>query len=97
MIVQAWAADGVLVDPPFAVEGHAGIPGGDERFARAIPGHQFRQASAVDSHHNQFRYAWEFVTPDGAVALAGIDIGEVAHDGRLQRITGFWGDLEAAE
>ena len=25
MIVQAWAADGVLVDPPFAVEGHAGI------------------------------------------------------------------------
>ena len=51
----------------------------------------------MDSHHNQFRYAWEFVTPDGAVALAGIDIGEVAHDGRLQRITGFWGDLEAAE
>jgi hypothetical protein len=33
------------------------------------------------------------VTPDGTVALAGIDVGEVGEDGRLRRITGFFGDL----
>jgi hypothetical protein len=30
------------------------------------------------------------------VALRGLDVGEVGDDGRLRRITGFFGELEAA-
>ena len=38
----------------------------------------------------------ELVGPDGTVALKGLDVGEVGDDGRLRRITGFFGELEAA-
>ena len=53
--------------------------------------------SAVDAHHDQFRYAWEFVSPDGETTLAGIDTGEIGRDGRLRRVAGFWGDLERSD
>jgi hypothetical protein len=60
------------------------------------PGHRFRRASGIDAHHDHLRFAWELVTPDGTVALAGMDVGEVAGDGRLRRITGFFGELPTA-
>jgi hypothetical protein len=51
--------------------------------------------SAVDAHHAELRFGWELAAPDGAVVVAGIDIGELAPDGRLRRITGFFGELPA--
>ena len=30
--------------------------------------------------------------PDGAITVAGIDVGTVALDGRLVHVTGFFGD-----
>jgi hypothetical protein len=96
LIAGVWAEDGELIDPPFAVQGHEAILGAMGGVQEQYPGHKFRQVSAVDAHHDQFRYAWEFVSPSGEVVLAGIDTGRVASDGRLQRVAGFWGDLEAA-
>jgi hypothetical protein len=57
------------------------------------PGHRFGRVSGIDAHHDQLRFAWQLVDPDGAVAAAGIDVGTVAPDGRLQRIVGFFGPL----
>ena len=93
LIEKVWTTDGRLIDPPLAAEGHTGI---DEMVATMhdhFPGHRFRRASGIDSHHDHLRFAWELVGPDGAVALAGLDVGEVGDDGRLRRITGFFGDL----
>jgi hypothetical protein len=94
LIAAVWAEDGRLVDPPFEAEGHDAIVAAMGGAHEQYPGYRFRQASQVDTHHDQFRYAWELVAPDGAVALAGIDVGTLAPDGRLQRVTGFWGDPE---
>ncbi len=94
MIAAVWAEDGQLIDPPFAVQGHEAILGAMGGVHEQYPGHMFRQVSAVDAHHDQFRYAWEFVSPSGEVVLAGVDTGEVAEDGKLRRVAGFWGDLE---
>jgi hypothetical protein len=47
----------------------------------------------IDSHHDQLRFAWQVVGPDGSVPVAGIDVGVLAPDGRLERITGFFGEL----
>ena len=41
--------------------------------------------------------SWDLVGPDGAVVLAGVDVGDISEDGRLQRITGFFGDLAVLE
>ena len=95
LIEKVWAADGELIDPPLAGEGHPAISDMAAALHVQFPGCSFRRASGVDSHHDQLRFAWELVTPDGAVALTGLDVGELAADGRLRRITGFFGDVPA--
>jgi hypothetical protein len=95
LIESAWCADGRLVDPPLTAEGHAGISDLAAALQAQFPGHTFRRVSGVDAHHDQLRFAWELVGPDGAVALTGLDVGEVAPDGRLVRIAGFFGDVPA--
>lgn len=97
LIAAVWSSDGQLIDPPFAAEGHEAILQAMGGVHEQYPGHRFRRASAVDAHHDQFRYAWEFVSPTGEVVLTGIDTGQVAEDGRLQRVAGFFGDLETNE
>jgi hypothetical protein len=92
-----WATDGRLIDPPLASAGHTGISDHVEAFHAQFPGHRFQRASAVDAHHDQFRVAWNLISPDGTVALAGLDVGELAADGRLQRVAGFFGPAPADE
>ncbi len=80
LIDAAWAVDGRLLDPPLTGEGHDAISD---------------MADVLQQHFAGHRFAWELVAPDGTVALTGLDVGEVAEDGRLRRITGFFGELEA--
>lgn len=96
LIARAWAEDGSLTDPPLAGEGHEGLSQFADAVCEHYAGHSFRRTSAVDLHHDRFRYAWELVAPDGTVTIAGIDVGDVAADGRLRTVTGFFGDLPAA-
>jgi hypothetical protein len=96
LIERIWATDGRLIDPPLAAEGHAGISDMAAALQTQFPDHRFRRSSGIDAHHGYLRYGWELVGPEGTVALAGIDVGELTEDGRLQRITGFFGPLPAA-
>jgi hypothetical protein len=57
-------------------------------------GHRFERASGVDMHHEHLRFAWRLVGPDGGVAVSGIDVADLAPDGRLARVVGFFGDLD---
>jgi hypothetical protein len=97
LIDQAWAVDGRLIDPPLVGEDHDGISEMAKTMQSLYPGHTFRRTSGIDAHHEHLRFSWELVGPDGAVVLNGIDVGDLADDGRLQRITGFFGDLPAFE
>ena len=93
MIAQAWAEDGSITDPPLSGEGHAGLSAFADAVCQHYAGHTFRRTSAVDLHHDRFRYSWELVAADGSVTIAGIDVGDVAADGRMRTVTGFFGDL----
>jgi SnoaL-like protein len=95
-IGRAWAKDGRYVDPMLEAEGHAALDEMVQGVQARFPGHRFRRVSGVDAHHGELRFGWELAAPDGAVVVAGIDVGEVAPDGRLRRITGFFGGLPAA-
>jgi hypothetical protein len=95
LIERAWAEDGSLTDPPLAGEGHRGINDFASVVCEHYAGQRFRRVSGVDVHHDRFRYAWELVTADGTVTVSGVDVGEIAADGRLGKVTGFFGDLPA--
>ena len=97
LIAQVWARDGRLIDPPLAGAGHRAISDMASAMHEHYPGHAFRRVSELDVHHDHLRFAWELVGPDGEIALTGMDAGELDGDGRLSRITGFFGDLGAAD
>ena len=94
LIEQVWAADGRLFDPPFAAQGHAAISDLTTIVHGHYPGHTFRRTTAVDAHHDVARYGWELVSPEGAVAVAGLDVAELGADGKIVRVLGFFGDLQ---
>ncbi|GHJ53056.1 hypothetical protein Nm8I071_23630 [Nonomuraea sp. TT08I-71] len=97
MIASCWVDDGALVDPPLAGRGHAGISTLMATMQEHYPGHAFTRTTGVDVHHDTFRVGWELRGPDGHVALAGVDYGLLALDGRLSRISGFFADLPTHE
>ena len=96
MIERAWVAEGTFLDPLLDVKGHSALGEIALLVDQHYPGYGFRRVTAVDVHHDQVRFGWELVGPDSAVAVAGIDVGQVAADGRLRSIVGFFGDLTPA-
>ena len=91
LVEQVWVPDGELVDPPLAGTGHATLVALAGAVLEHYPDHTFRRTTAIDAHHVYARYGWELVGPDGAVAIAGQDLVEVADDGRLRKVVGFFG------
>jgi hypothetical protein len=91
-IEQVWTIDGQLVDPPLDATGRDAISDMAAAVQAQFPGHSFRRSTAVDAHHGFARYGWELVSPDGTVAVSGVDIAEVDQTG-LHRVVGFFGDL----
>ena len=92
-ISAAWTDDGRYVDPLQEAEGHAGLDQMVVGIHAQMPGHRFTRTSGVDLHHDELRFGWQLAAPDGTVAVAGVDVGTLAEDGRLRRITGFFGPL----
>jgi hypothetical protein len=95
IVERVWAEDGRLIDPPLEATGREEIGQMAATLQSQFPGHRFVRVSGIDEHHNHFRFAWEFVAADGSVALSGLDVGELAVDGSIARITGFFGALPA--
>jgi hypothetical protein len=96
LLEQAFVADAKVIDPPIDGEGHQGISDMMTAVLQQFAGHTFRRVSGIDAHHGFARYGWELRAPDGAVALAGLDVVEVADDGQLARVIGFLGPLPEA-
>ena len=91
LIEQCWAEDGLYVDPVAEERGRDGLSQIIAGFHAQQPGARIDIASGIDQHHNQIRFAWTFVQADGKTAVEGIDAGELAEDGKIARIVGFWG------
>jgi SnoaL-like domain len=93
LIARTWTDTASYLDPLMQGDGRDGINAMVQIVQERFPGHKFRLTSAIDSHHDRVRFAWE-LAPDGGAAVAkGIDFGTVAGGQRLQTVTGF---LDAA-
>jgi hypothetical protein len=92
IIRAAWVDDGHYVDPLLEARGHAELGAIVDAVQAQFPGQRFRRTTAVDAHHDLVRFGWELAAADGAVTVAGTDVGIVAADGRMQSIAGFFGE-----
>jgi hypothetical protein len=96
LVAANWNAAGSLTDPPMSGRGHAEISALADIVLTHYAGHRFERTTAVDAHNGFARYGWNLVAPDGAIAVSGTDFVEFDDDGKLLRIVGFFGPLEAA-
>jgi hypothetical protein len=96
-VQRLWSEDAQLIDPPLAARGHAQIVDQAEQLLAHFPNHRFRRSSGIDLHHGAARYGWQLLAPDGRVVLEGLDVAQFDAQGRLERITGFFGPLPALE
>ncbi len=96
LVAQAFTEDGRHVDQHADATGHAELAEMIAGVHTGFPGFQMARTSGVDRFGDQLRFAWTLDGPDGTPIVAGVDIAELAADGRLRRVTGFWGDLPAA-
>lgn len=90
LLEQAWAPGGVYLDPSAKAEGRDALAAHISGFRSMMPGHSIDIRSGVDLHGNVFRFAWVMRNAAGDV-LEGMDYGELADDGRIARIVGFFG------
>jgi hypothetical protein len=93
LLDKAWSDGGVYRDPTADLSGRAALSDHIGGFHRRTPGARIVITSAVDAHHGKLRFTWRMLGADGATMLEGIDFGELAADGRLASITGFFGPL----
>ena len=91
------ADDASYTDPAYEVRGKEEIV---SLIGRSLSGEAYDGAGArgripissgLDQHHGMIRFSWVLVDPQGRPVLEGMDFVELAADGRLQRITGFFG------
>jgi hypothetical protein len=90
-IARAWVEECRYVDPLSDVRGYASLAAMVEGAQAQFPRCLFRLRSEIEQHHDQARFTWDLVGPDGVVKMVGVDTCEVAPDGRLRRVVGFWG------
>ncbi|MGH9275382.1 MAG: nuclear transport factor 2 family protein [Acidimicrobiales bacterium] len=96
LVERAFTADGRHVDPLADAHGHTELNDMVSNVHAHYPGFSIERTSGIDQHGDQLRFAWKVDLADGTPLVAGIDVAELAADGRLTRVAGFWGDLPAA-
>lgn len=97
LLNQGWADDGIYCDPTATVSGREALVTHIAGFHQQFPGARIEVASGVDEHDGWLRFAWTMVGADGATIMDGFDVGELAPDGRLRRIVGFFGPFPPVE
>ena len=88
-IEKLWADDARYIDPLIDAQGRTAIDAAIAAAQQQFPGFSFRLTGAVDGHHDQCRFSWEFGPAGAQAPVAGSDVALVAEDGRLQAVLGF--------
>ncbi len=91
LLAKSWTEDGVYSDPGGEAAGREALNRHIGGFLAKYAGHRFVLTSGVDEHHGHVRFTWAFLTPDGRRLIEGIDFGAVDAQGRLNCVTGFFG------
>jgi SnoaL-like domain len=96
LVARTFTPEGRHVDQHADASGHDGLAEMIAGVHAGFPGFQMARTSGIDRFGDHLRFAWELNAADGAPIVAGLDVAELATDGRFQRVTGFWGNLPQA-
>lgn len=91
MLAKVMADDGGYSDPSKQVGDRAGIVEYIGEVLSAYPGARIVRTSDVDMHHQFGRFTWRLVRSDGTSLQDSVDFVEFTEDGRIHRMTGFFG------
>src|SRR5262249_14915082 len=92
-IRTAWTSDGRYRDPQLEADGHTALGDMVAALHQRFPGARFARISGLDFHHDSARFEWTLTDPSGSLIVGGLDVAQFAPDGRLERVTGFFGPL----
>jgi hypothetical protein len=87
---RVFDANGTYTDPTGHAESRTALIERITAHLQKRPGTQIL-CSFADLHHGMLRFTWKMVGADGKTLIEGIDFGEVAADGKLKKIVGFFG------
>lgn len=91
ILAQVMAEDGSYVDPDKQMDSRAGIAQYIGGVFDKDPGRRIVRTSDVDAHHLVCRFNWRMIKADGTKLPECVDFVEFTKDGRIRRVTGFFG------
>ena len=89
LIEHVMTPDSTYVDPMAEVSGTDAIGELIAAVQGQFPGHRFELHTAPDAHHDSVRFRWALVADDAEPVAIGLDVAQLAADGRMRSVTGF--------
>ncbi|MCA1655538.1 MAG: nuclear transport factor 2 family protein [Pseudonocardiaceae bacterium] len=93
ILAQTMTDDSTYVDPAKRTDSRADLSAIIGVALDKSPGRRIVRTSEVDAHNQVCRFNWQLVYADGTRGLESVDFVEFASDGRIRRVTGFFGLL----
>jgi hypothetical protein len=97
ILKTVWAENATYTDPRTHVGGLKELVEHIGRGLAGRPDAKVVRTTVVDSHHGLVRFGWRVVQADGTMLPEGLDFAEISSEGKLLRITGFFGPLASKE
>lgn len=94
LINDAWVENGEFIDPMNQIKGRKNLLPILTDFITRYPGTEVIQTSAIDQHHSVYRVSWKIILANGEPLIEGTDFGEFNKDGKITRITSFFGPVQ---
>jgi hypothetical protein len=89
LLEVVWSADGTYTDPLSHASNREELDTLIAKFLENNSGAKFTLRDKIDFHHGYVRFYWTLHLANDRV-LPGMDYGEVAPDGKLSKIVGFF-------
>lgn len=94
-LTRALTEDATYVDPTVDTTTREGLADAIGQFLASTPGASIVVTSGLDVRAGELRFTWEFQA-GGVTVVRGVDYMELADDGRISSIRGYWEPLPGA-
>ncbi|MEO8190111.1 MAG: SRPBCC domain-containing protein [Acidobacteriota bacterium] len=91
LLDESWSDAPSFRDPFASVTGRDALDAHIQTvLAMSPPGARLVRSGPVEQCHGHVRFSWRAEGPDGSAFATGMNFGDLAEDGRLSRVVGFW-------